>query len=102
MEGGPEVEPESGVVPFAEQGTDLESEVTRACHDIIDAASIAVVNLDFALEGAKGETKAALDDAHYAVARIVQLVTQIRRVCLESGVQPPSTVREPEAGPSRP
>jgi hypothetical protein len=99
MGGSPKATTESGVVSLAEAGADVESEVTRACHDIIDAASIAVVNLDFASEGAEGEKKAALDDAQYAVARIVQLVTRIRRVCLEGGAGPPSTEREPEREP---
>jgi hypothetical protein len=64
---------DSGVIPLA------EADVSRACLEILDAAAVAVVNLDFALRGVDGERREALDDVQRAIDRIVELAKRVRR-----------------------
>jgi hypothetical protein len=61
----------------------VEEDVSRACGEIIDAAAIAVVNLDFAVRGVVGEKREALDDVQRAIDRIVELAKRVRRSQME-------------------
>ncbi len=65
---------ESGVVPV----DGLNGEVLRACRDIVNAAGVVVVNVDFVAMRAEGEQKAALADAQEAIDRIVALAKALR------------------------
>lgn len=68
---------DSGIIPLAEE------DVSRACGEIIDAAAVAVVNLDFVVRGVEGEKRAALDDVQRAIDRIVELAKRVRRAQME-------------------
>jgi hypothetical protein len=55
------------------------AQVLRDCHDILGAAAVIIVNLEFVSQGAEGETLAALEDARASVEKIVELANAIRR-----------------------
>jgi hypothetical protein len=69
---------DSGIIPL------VEEDVCRACGEIIDAAAVAVINLDFAGRGVEGEKRDALDDVQRAIDRIVELAKRVRRAHVES------------------
>lgn len=69
---------DSGIMPL------VEADVCRACGEIIDAAAVAVINLDFAVRGVVGEQREALDDVQRAIDRIVELAKRVRRAQAES------------------
>jgi hypothetical protein len=64
---------DSGVIPLA------DGDVGRACGEIIDAAALAVVNLDFAARGVDPERREALHEVQHAIDRIVELAKRVRR-----------------------
>lgn len=66
---------ESGVEPVADN-----LEVAGGCHEILSAASILIVNLEFISRGANGEKSAALDEARASVARIVEIAKEMQRL----------------------
>jgi hypothetical protein len=73
----------------APQEGSATSDLGRACHAILDAAAILLINLDYLSRGADGEKRDAVADAQSAVDRIVAIARAIR---------PPSPTREPGAG----
>jgi hypothetical protein len=98
----PKPEPESGVVPVDEPRADRGIE--RGCHEIIDAASTVVVNLDFLADGLPEDKRAALADVQLAITRIVKVATDIRRAvrggaAVESSRHPRDA--EPQKGSRR-
>jgi hypothetical protein len=86
-----EPKPESGVLPVGEKIAETESDTSRMYEEILDATTIASVNLEFASDGADGERRAALADASAAIERVAALVRTIRRT------EPPAEVPTKEA-----
>jgi hypothetical protein len=76
--------PESGVMPVSDRTRGSGGEISRACHEIIDAAAAAMVNVDFITEGSYGEKRAASDDLKHSVTRIADLANEIRRIARAS------------------
>ncbi len=69
---------ESGVVPASGGGVPT-AEVLKGCHDILGAAAVIVVNLEYVTGTAGPDNRAALEDARASVSRIVELTHAIRR-----------------------
>ena len=78
-------------IASAERGP--SAQVLRNCHDIVGAAAVVVVNLEYVSQGTQGDTLAALQDARGSVEKIVELANAIRRA-YEAGSQP-APEREP-------
>jgi hypothetical protein len=92
--------PEGGAAPAADGDAAVAVDVEHACHEIIDAASAAAVNLDLATRGTDHERNVALEEVQLAIARIVDLATEIRRTCrVSTGPTPPGEVRRARSHP---
>jgi hypothetical protein len=78
---------ESGMASGGTSESGPSAQVLRDCHDILGAAAVIVVNLEFVSQDAQGDTLAALQDARGSVEKIVELANAIRRA-YEGGAQP--------------
>jgi hypothetical protein len=70
---------ESGVAPVGPSATGPWAQVLRDCHDILGAAAVIVVNLEYVAQGTQGDIREALEDARGSVEKIVELTNAIRR-----------------------
>jgi hypothetical protein len=52
--------------------------VCRACHEIVDAASALILNVEFLAEAAEGTKRQAAEDARQSVERIVKVAKTLR------------------------
>ena len=97
-----EPKPQSGVLPVGEKIAEAESDTSRMYEEILDATTIASVNLEFASDGADGERRAALADASAAIDRVAALVRAIRRTEPPAEASTPTRKRREGAGPTDP
>jgi hypothetical protein len=86
---------ESGIVSVKPSASAPAVEVLRGCHDILGAAAVIVVNLEYVSQGAEGDNRAALEDARTSVEKIVELTNAIRRA---HEAAPPSRKRSARSG----
>lgn len=54
-------------------------DLARACHDIIGAASVLVINFEFLAQTANAEHQGAVIDSRRSIERIVALARALRR-----------------------
>jgi hypothetical protein len=66
------------------------SEMSRACHGIIDAASALIANVEF-LAGACGQQAEAIEDARRSITRIVALAKEVRESVTPVPIVPPGS-----------
>ena len=59
-------------------GGDID--VVHACHQILNAVNILVVNLEFASERVDGDTKVAIDEARAGLGTIAEVTRAIYRL----------------------
>lgn len=64
-----------------------KEEVARACHEIVDAASALMVDVDFLLSAPVEQRQPAADNARESIARIVRLANAIRAAWVDPRAQ---------------
>jgi hypothetical protein len=63
---------------FAASPSGEAQALCRACHEIVDAASALILNVEFLAEAAEGPRQQAADDARLSVERIVKVAKRLR------------------------
>jgi len=75
----------TGEVRAAEAVSKSAQALSRACHDIVDAASALLVNVEFLAQGAEGDKQRAAADSRYSIERIIALAEVLRGGAAKSG-----------------
>ena len=77
---------ESGVIQTREKPSSIAPDgLARDCHEIIDAASALIVNVEFMARDGEPSRVAAAEDARQSVHRIVRIARAMRKQALDAG-----------------